>query len=328
MSDKSNIGVLGTGAWGLALSVAIAKKNKVNLFFVSEEEFKMVKENRKSKFLPLINLPDNISFRNNLEDLKYCKYIFLAMPAQKMRKNLNLISSFLTTNNFIVCNKGIENETNKLMSEVILDTIPNSNIIILSGPNLAQEVAQDLPTAFVLSSVNNEILKELGNTISNKNFRPYFNNDIIGTQLGGAVKNVIAIACGVTVAKNLGENARSSLITRGLQEVISLGEKMGAQSQTFYGLSGIGDLNLTCNSNKSRNFRFGFNLAREKNLKQVQDIGFLAEGYFSCKSVNSLAKEFDIEMPICNSVKELLSGSSINEIINRLLSRPLQFEDF
>lgn len=328
MSDKSNIGVLGTGAWGLALSVAIAKKNKVNLFFVSEEEFKMVKENRKSKFLPLINLPDNISFRNNLEDLKYCKYIFLAMPAQKMRKNLNLISSFLTTNNFIVCNKGIENETNKLMSEVILDTIPNSNIIILSGPNLAQEVAQDLPTAFVLSSVNNEILKELGNTISNKNFRPYFNNDIIGTQLGGAVKNVIAIACGVTVAKNLGENARSSLITRGLQEVISLGEKMGAQSQTFYGLSGIGDLNLTCNSNKSRNFRFGFNLAREENLKQVQDIGFLAEGYFSCKSVNSLAKEFDIEMPICNSVKELLSGSSINEIINRLLSRPLQFEDF
>lgn len=328
MSDKSNIGVLGTGAWGLALSVAIAKKNKVNLFFVSEEEFKMVKENRKSKFLPLINLPANISFRNNLEDLKYCKYIFLAMPAQKMRKNLNLISSFLTTNNFIVCNKGIENETNKLMSEVILDTIPNSNIIILSGPNLAQEVAQDLPTAFVLSSVNNEILKELGNTISNKNFRPYFNNDIIGTQLGGAVKNVIAIACGVTVAKNLGENARSSLITRGLQEVISLGEKMGAQSQTFYGLSGIGDLNLTCNSNKSRNFRFGFNLAREKNLKQVQDIGFLAEGYFSCKSVNSLAKEFDIEMPICNAVKELLSGSSINEIINRLLSRPLQFEDF
>lgn len=328
MSDKSNIGVLGTGAWGLALSVAIAKKNKVNLFFVSEEEFKMVKENRKSKFLPLINLPDNISFRNNLEDLKYCKYIFLAMPAQKMRKNLNLISSFLTTNNFIVCNKGIENETNKLMSEVIHDTIPNSNIIILSGPNLAQEVAQDLPTAFVLSSVNNEILKELGNTISNKNFRPYFNNDIIGTQLGGAVKNVIAIACGVTVAKNLGENARSSLITRGLQEVISLGEKMGAQSQTFYGLSGIGDLNLTCNSNKSRNFRFGFNLAREENLKQVQDIGFLAEGYFSCKSVNSLAKEFDIEMPICNSVKELLSGSSINEIINRLLSRPLQFEDF
>ncbi len=328
MSDKSNIGVLGTGAWGLALSVAIAKKNKVNLFFVSEEEFKMVKENRKSKFLPLINLPANISFRNNLEDLKYCKYIFLAMPAQKMRKNLNLISSFLTTNNFIVCNKGIENETNKLMSEVILDTIPNSNIIILSGPNLAQEVAQDLPTAFVLSSVNNEILKELGNTISNKNFRPYFNNDIIGTQLGGAVKNVIAIACGVTVAKNLGENARSSLITRGLQEVIYLGEKMGAQSQTFYGLSGIGDLNLTCNSNKSRNFRFGFNLAREKNLKQVQDIGFLAEGYFSCKSVNSLAKEFDIEMPICNAVKELLSGSSINEIINRLLSRPLQFEDF
>lgn len=328
MSDKSNIGVLGTGAWGLALSVAIAKKNKVNLFFVSEEEFKMVKENRKSKFLPLINLPANISFRNNLEDLKYCKYIFLAMPAQKMRKNLNLISSFLTTNNFIVCNKGIENETNKLMSEVIHDTIPNSNIIILSGPNLAQEVAQDLPTAFVLSSVNNEILKELGNTISNKNFRPYFNNDIIGTQLGGAVKNVIAIACGVTVAKNLGENARSSLITRGLQEVISLGEKMGAQSQTFYGLSGIGDLNLTCNSNKSRNFRFGFNLAREENLKQVQDIGFLAEGYFSCKSVNSLAKEFDIEMPICNSVKELLSGSSINEIINRLLSRPLQFEDF
>lgn len=328
MSDKSNIGVLGTGSWGLALSIAIAKKNKVSLFFVSDEEFKKVKKNKKSNFLPLINLPSNIALRNKLEDLKYCEYIFLAMPAQKMRKNLNLISSFLTTNNLIVCNKGIENKTNKLMSEVIVDTIPNSNIVILSGPNLAQEVAQGLPTAFVLSSGDNQILTELGNIISNKNFRPYFNNDIIGTQLGGAVKNVIAIACGVTVAKNLGENARSSLITRGLQEIIYLGEKMGAQSQTFYGLSGIGDLNLTCNSDKSRNFRFGYNLARGANLKEFQDNNFLAEGYFSCKSVNSLAEEFNIEMPICNAVKELISGSSINEIINRLLSRPLQFEDF
>ena len=227
---------------------------------------------------------------------------------------------------FVICNKGIETETNKLMSQIVLEMLPSSKNIILSGPNFAHEVAQNLPTAFVLSSRDNGLLRELGSIVSTKNFRPYFNNDIIGTQLGGAVKNVIAIACGVAEGKYLGENARSSIITRGLQEIVYLGKKMGANVTTFYGLSGIGDLNLTCNSRKSRNFKLGFKLAQGLNISKIDNMSFLAEGLHSSSSVNKLATNYDIEMPICSAVKDLLSGQSVDKIINKLLSRPLQFE--
>tara|TARA_B100000242_G_C43014636_1_gene471776 strand:- start:376 stop:1362 length:987 start_codon:yes stop_codon:yes gene_type:complete len=327
MKTESQIGVLGTGAWGLALSSAISKKNNVNLFFVSSKDFKKVSETGSSDFLASFNLSSNIKLKNDLQYLRECKYIFIAVPAQRMRENLNLISNVSQQSTIVICNKGIEKETNKLMSEVTLQILPNSSVIVLSGPNLANEVAQNLPTAFVLSSVNNSNLNELGNLISNKNFRPYYNNDIIGTQLGGAVKNVIAIACGVTVAQKLGENARASVITRGLQEIIYLGKKMGANEKTFYGLSGIGDLNLTCNSEKSRNFKFGFNLGKGLSLKEIENMNFLAEGFYSCESVNSLARKFGIDVPICNAVKNLINGCSIDKIIDKLLARPLQYED-
>ena len=327
MKRGNQIGVLGTGAWGLALSSALSKKNIVNLFFVSEKDFKKVSETGSSNFLASFNLSSNIKLKNDLHDLCECKYIFIAVPAQRMRENLNLISNVSNSSTIVICNKGIEKETNKLMSEVTLQILPNSNVIILSGPNLANEVAQNLPTAFVLSSVKKSTLNELGNLICNKNFRPYYNNDIVGTQLGGAIKNVIAIACGVTVARKLGENARASVITRGLQEIIYLGKKMGANEKTFYGLSGIGDLNLTCNSEKSRNFKLGFNLAKGLNFKEIENMNFLAEGFYSCESVNSLAQKFGIEVPICNAVNDLINGYSIDKIIDKLLARPLQYED-
>ena len=213
------------------------------------------------------------------------------------------------------------------MSEISEEFFPKVETMVLSGPNFANEVALGLPTAYVLSGRNKSRIKEIGSLISNKTFRPYFNTDIIGTQLGGAVKNIIAIACGIVVGKELGENARSSILTRGLQELVYLGKKMGAKKDTFFGLSGIGDLNLSCSSVNSRNFNFGFKLGEGKNISKLKKENYLVEGLHSCNAVIELAEKFKIDMPITKAVKQVISGEKISEVINKLLSRPFQFEE-
>ena len=239
---------------------------------------------------------------------------------------LHLKKSRITPRNLILCSKGIEKKTNCLMSEISEDFFPKVETMVLSGPNFANEVALGLPTAYVLSGKNKSKIKQIGALISNKTFRPYFNTDIIGTQLGGAVKNIIAIACGIVVGKKLGENARSSILTRGLQEIIYLGKKMGARKETFFGLSGIGDLNLSCSSINSRNFNFGFKLGEGINISKLKREIFLVEGLHSCNAVNELAEKFNIDMPITRAVQQVISGEKISDVINRLLSRPFQFE--
>ena len=325
---KVNIGIVGSGSWGLALAIALSKSNcKVTLFFNSEDSLSKAKINRTSKFLTGVKIPKKINITGSYKDLYKTHYIFLVTPSQKIRENIVLIKQNLGINKkFVICSKGIENRTNKLMSEVLLDIMPGSVPTILSGPNFSDEVAKDLPTAFVLSSKNKGILLELGNAITNKNFRPYFNNDIIGTQIGGALQNVIAIACGIVSGRGLGENARSSVMTRGLKEIITLGIKMGADEKTFKGLSGLGDLNLSCNSLKSRNMNLGYKLGKKFLLSEIILENNLSEGLNSCKAICALGKEHSVDLPICNAVKEILDGKSISNVIYNLLSRPLQFE--
>ena len=324
----TNIGIVGTGSWGLALALALNySKCKVTLFFNSKESYEKAELNRTSKFLTGIKIPENILITDNLKSLDNSRYVFLVTPSQKIRHNIVLIKQNLGTNKkFVICSKGIESSTNKLMSEVLLDIIPGTTPIILSGPNFSDEVSKGLPTAFVLSSKDNNVLENIGNAITNKNFRPYFNNDIVGTQIGGALKNVIAIACGIVYGKGLGENAKSSVMTRGLKEIMTLGVKMGAKEETFRGLSGLGDLNLSCNSLKSRNMYLGYKLGKNIPLSQIILENKLNEGLNSCKAICALGNQYSIDLPICNAVKEILDGKSISSVIYTLLSRPLQFE--
>ena len=181
------------------------------------------------------------------------------------------------------------------MTEVFREIYPDLEPVVLSGPNFSDEVSKNLPTAFVLSCANKKKVEEVGKAISNKNFRPYFNTDVIGTQIGGSMKNIIAIACGIVIGKKLGENAKSSIMARGLKEMIMLGKSLGAKETTFMGLSGLGDLNLSCNSIKSRNMLLGYKLGSGMKLKDINKEKNLNEGVASCKAIYNLSKIKKIE---------------------------------
>lgn len=302
------VGIIGTGQWCLAL-IKILINVKI---IVKTRNLKNVSQNFLNK--------NNIKLTERFEDIIECEYIFFANPSQKTRFNLEQLPQN-TKSTFIICCKGVEKKTNKLMSEVLKEFFPKNYFAILSGPNFASEVLKGLPSASVLSSENNNILKKIAKIISQEKFRTYFNNDIIGTQIGGAMKNVIAIACGIIIGSGLGHNASAAIITRGLYEIKELGFKMGAKKITFCGLSGIGDLTLTCSSLKSRNTKLGYMLAKKKKPNHV-----LFEGKESCYSICELGKKYKVELPICNVIKEIFDGKDLNEITSKLLSRPLQYE--
>lgn len=322
-------GIIGSGSWGISLGLALNRSgNKVKIFFNSKENYKKVLKSRISEKIPNVKIPIEIDLSNNINEVKYLDQVFMVTPSQKIRENLILLKSKkIIPKTFIICSKGIESNTGKLMSEVVSEIFKKSEIFILSGPNFAIEVAKNLPTAFVLSGKNEQTLKKLGRQISNKNFRPYFNNDLVGTQIGGSAKNIIAIACGIIKGRRLGENAKASLLTRGLSEIISLGKKMGAEKKTFFGLSGLGDLTLTCNSLKSRNLNLGYMLGQGMKLDDILSKGYLTEGMNCCNAIFELGERYNIEMPVCKAVKKVIEGCSVSEIIYNLLSRPLQFED-
>ncbi len=308
------ISIIGSGSWAEALT---------KVFVNREILVKYRKSVNKSKFTS-----KTIRFTNHFRDLGKSYFIFLAIPSQSIRQNLVELRNKTNFYNpvFIICSKGVEQRTDQLMSEVVLDIFPKSRIVVLSGPNFSSELIKNKPSATVLSSLNKKALLEVSELFSLEKLRVYFNSDIIGTQLGGAMKNVIAIACGFAKGKNLGENAKAAIITRGISEIVKLGVKMGAKRKTFYGLSGIGDLTLTCSSLKSRNTKFGYDLAKGGKLNKLKGDCTL-EGFESCESICKLGKKYEVELPLCNSVKKLINGANPKIVISNLLSRPLQFEN-
>ena len=303
------VGIIGSGSWSLALSKILIN---AEITIKSRDIKKAKKKFSQDKKL---SITDSFQLLENLD------LIFLANSSQSMRSVLNNLPKTIKSK-FVICSKGVERKTNMLMSEVLKEFFPKNDFAILSGPNFSFEVIKGLPTASVISSKNSNFLKFISGLIVQDKFRTYFNNDIVGTQIGGAMKNVIAIASGFIIGKGLGLNANASIITRGLSEIVELGTKMGARKNTFYGLSGIGDLTLTCSSLKSRNTKLGYLLA--KKIKKV--LNEVVEGMESCESICMLGKKYSIELPICNSVKKILNGKSVDKIMTSLLSRPLQFE--
>ena len=285
--------------------------------------------NTNDLYLPNTKLSKLIIAHNNLNDVLDCDLLLMVTPAQFMRSILDDLKSDLNEEvPIVLCSKGIETKTLNLMSEIAEAIIPNNTIAILSGPTFAIDVVKNKPTAVTLACKDLDIGKNIADSINLPTFRPYLSEDVIGAQIGGATKNVIAIAAGVVEGQNLGDSARAATIARGYTEINRLAVALGGKEETLSGLSGMGDLLLTCNSKTSRNFSLGIKLGQGLNVKEAtNNLSSVAEGMYSARAIDKLSNKLDIDMPITNAVNDLIEKNrSVDEIIDDLLSRPLKKE--
>jgi glycerol-3-phosphate dehydrogenase (NAD(P)+) len=331
------IGILGAGSWAIALAVLLNKKgHAVSLWEFDKTDADMLTCDREHKIkLPGVILPGNISVTNTIADLfTGADYIICAVPTQTVRATTRLlkqqVSSALidTVKSWIIVSKGIEFTTLKLLSEVMLDELPQitqDKIVILSGPSHAEEVSKNIPTSVVAASSNHALAVDIQIQFSNETFRIYTNSDVRGVELCAGVKNVIALAAGISDGLGFGDNTKGSLITRGLVEMARLGKKMGADETTFSGLAGIGDLITTCISRHSRNRKMGELIASGIGLQEaLKRMTMVAEGVETAKAVYQLSRNFNIEMPISVAVYQtLFEGKHPLEAVRGLMSRQL-----
>lgn len=325
------VSVLGGGAWGTALALVSHRADNKTLLWTRDlqtaEHLAKDKENQRS--LPGIALPTDLTITSSLEEALNADIILLAVPAQTVRNLLGQIKPYVSKNGYlVVCSKGIEIGTGLLMSEVIHESLPEISVSVLSGPTFARDVASGQPTAATLSAREIETSRWLASTLSSQNFRVYPSNDIIGVEVSGALKNVIAIAAGIATARGYGDSARASLITRGLAEITRLGMAKGAHPETFLGPSGVGDIILTCTSTQSRNMSLGITIGHKNIVTEAMLKGcLLTEGVFTAKAAVELASVLEVELPICRGVNNILHHQSpIDSEIITLLSRPLKTE--
>jgi len=327
----SKIGIIGAGAWGTALAMAAIRAGNEVVIQAHEPEvaeaINLHHEN--SIFLPSYELDLGIKATSVMVDAVDADVVLLVAPAQHMRGVCDAAAADWPSGvPAIICAKGIEQGSCALMSEVVGEMLPGKPIAVLSGPTFAAEVARDLPTAVTLACDDETMAKVLMETLSTRYFRIYRSRDVIGSQIGGAVKNVLAIACGIVEGRKLGDNTRAALVTRGLAEISRLGMAKGAQAETLAGLSGMGDLTLTCNAVQSRNFSLGVALGSGQRLEDIlSERNSVAEGVFTASSVTDLARRLNVDLPICSAVDGVLNhGANIDATINGLLARPLKAE--
>lgn len=316
------IGVIGSGAWGTALALVSSRSdNQVIIYSRSIDICNQINDiHTNSRYLPEIILPKSIKANNNLLGILDSDVLLLSIPAQNIRLLCAELAELKLSPNVIlaICSKGIEQGSLKLMSEVVTEILPNNKVAILSGPNFAYPVAQDLPAITSIASNNGLTSLMLAENLSSINFRIYPNEDVIGTQIFGAVKNVLAIATGVAIGRELGENAKAAIVSRGINEINSLSLAMGGRSSTLLAPAGIGDVHLTCSSSTSRNTSYGIALSTGSAAQEC-----LVEGFFTSKSINSLAEKFSVQMPICQAVYQVTHGYiSLDDAIKELLNRP------
>ncbi len=321
-------GILGAGSWGTALAVQLAKKNDITLWEFDSAQVKLIEQKRRNdKFLPGIEIPKNISISNNLTDvISRSDVLFFVVPSHVLRHVSKSASAFdLSQKHLVTLVKGLEDNTYKRMSEVISDEIKSyASISALSGPSHAEEVSRNIPTAIILASAELEKIRFMQNEMSTDAFRVYLNHDILGVELGGAVKNIIAIAAGISDGLGFGSNTKSALITRGVEEMNRLAISMGANKKTLFGLSGIGDLITTCISKFSRNRHVGEELGKGRKLKEIlSSMVMVAEGVPTTKAIYHLSQQKKIDMPITASVYKILYEESrpSDEVLN-LMGRP------
>jgi len=330
-SRFKSIAVIGAGAWGTALARILSKNNGSIKIWAKEDSVitSINTRHENETFLKNITLPNSIIAYKSFENFADADLILLVTPAQFMRTTLEALKEFVNPETpIILCSKGIESETLKFMSEITTDILPQNPLAVLSGPSFAIDVAHGKPTAVTLACKNALLGERIANTISLPTFRPYLSDDIMGTQIGGVTKNVIAIAAGIAYGFNLGDSARAAIIARGFSEICRLSITMGGKEETLSGLSGMGDLILTCSSEASRNFSLGVKLGNGQTVtKATEGLKTVAEGLHSAKAVLELSIRKKVEMPITKSVNDLIDQkSSLGDIINNLLSRPIKRE--
>ena len=322
------IGIIGGGVWGSAIAKLLSN-NKVCIITRDTKIVTSINEHRFNPRLKYAVFNENVSATADLNEAKDMDYLFLTLPSQKIRDVLSKVDLSKKNQEIIIASKGIEIESCSFLSDVVKEVSKNTNINILSGPCFSEEVSQNLPTAVTFASSNKKSFENINSLFHNKNFRIYYSDDLIGCQIGGALKNIYAIAAGITLGLNLGENAKSALITRSFVEISRFGESMGAKKQTIFGLSGLGDLILTCSSLKSRNTKFG-QLISSTNNPDIDDIlksQQITEGYYTVKAVKNIADDKKIEMPIMNAIYNILYNQyNIKDVINNLLERPIKDE--
>lgn len=328
-SSFRSFAVFGAGAWGTALSLVLLRAGRDVVLCARrpEQADKLAKNRENTDYLPGIALPPDLTVTADRAALTACDALILAAPAQHLRAICTELAAFIPDHQpLIVAAKGVEQGSHKLMSEVVAETLPGRPVFILSGPSFAHEVATGLPAALTLASESGGAA--LAQAMTSPAFRLYTTDDIIGAQIGGALKNVLAIACGVVVGRHMGENARAALMTRGLAEIMRLGIALGARAETIMGLSGLGDVALTCASAQSRNMSLGIALGQGRKLDEILAARKgVTEGVATAAAALSLAYRRGVDMPVISAVAAILRGdATIDAAIADLLNRPLRAE--
>lgn len=327
----ANISILGAGGFGVALAVMISGEgHRVSLWSAFENEIQQLKnDGEHKKLLPNIPISKDIVLTTDLNIVKSADLVIIAVPSSVVGKVAESLVSIIPQKT-VICNvaKGLEQDTLTTLSEVISKKLPNNDVVVLSGPSHAEEVAKKIPTTVVVSSKNMESAFFVQDLLMNDYFRIYTNSDTLGVELGGALKNIIALCAGVCDGMELGDNTKAALMTRGLAEIARLGVKMGAKKQTFAGLSGVGDLIVTCTSMHSRNRRAGILLGQGFNAEQVlEKIAMTVEGISATKAAFALSQKYDVQMPIVKSVyKVIFENQDIKQMVKNLMTRPKNSE--
>ncbi len=323
---SKNIAVIGSGGWGTAAAVHLSKKGcDVTLWSWLEDESKRLKDDLENKeFLPGVSLPSYIHFTSDISCVKDKDLIVLVTPSKAIRSTAKLMAPHISDGALIVIlSKGIENGTLCTLSDIVTDEIPNSRVAVMSGPSHAEEVARGIPTTNIVAASNIEDAKYIQSIFMNDTFRIYTGDDVLGVELGGALKNIIALCAGIIDGIGFGDNTKAALMTRGIKEIARLGIAMGAKEETFYGMSGIGDLIVTCTSMHSRNRRAGILIGEGKSLDEtLSEVHMVVEGVQSCSAAYELAKKHGVEMPIVEKAYEVLyKGVNPKDAVLELMTR-------
>ena len=328
----ANVGVLGAGSWGTALALLLHKNgHHVTVWSISKEEVEMLDQEREHKSkLPGVRIPEDMVFTNELaEGIQGKDFLVLAVPSPFTRATAKKMSPYVAEGQMIVdVAKGIEETTLMTLSEQIKEEIPQADVAVLSGPSHAEEVGRKLPTTCVIGATTRKTAEYLQSVFMSKVFRVYTSPDILGIELGGSLKNVIALAAGIADGLGYGDNTKAALITRGIAEIARLGVKMGGKLETFTGLTGIGDLIVTCASVHSRNRRAGYLMGQGKTMQEAMDeVQMVVEGVYSAKAAKGLSEKYEVEMPIITEVnKVLFEGKAASEAVMDLMLRDKKVE--
>lgn len=318
---------IGGGSFGTALAIMLAKKGyNIKMWDRKPQVVADINEKKENiKYLPNVVIPSNVkAYENMQEALKETKYVVISVPSHAIREICRNIKNYLEEDAIIISvAKGIEEHSGKRLSQIIKEELPKNPIVILSGPSHAEEVAQDIPTTVVVASENVKASLEVQNLFITNKFRVYTNDDIVGVEIGGAVKNIIALAAGISDGIGYGDNTKAALMTRGINEIIRIGEKLGGKRETFWGLTGMGDMIVTCTSMHSRNRRAGLLIGKGLSMEEaVEEVGMVVEGIKACKAFYELKEKLKVSMPITDALyRVLFKGEDAKYCVYELMTR-------